>query len=45
MLATVPFHIGLFFPGIRHFLIIRMFRLIRTLKRIEETPKDSHEKE
>ena len=31
MLATVPFYIGLFFPGIRHFLIIRMFRLIRTL--------------
>ena len=31
MLATVPFYIGLFFPSIRHFLIIRMFRLIRAL--------------
>lgn len=31
MLATMPFYIGLFFPGIRHFLIIRMFRLVRVL--------------
>lgn len=31
MLATVPFYLGLFFPGIRHFLIIRVFRLIRVL--------------
>lgn len=31
MLATVPFYVGLFFPGIRHFLIIRVFRLIRIL--------------
>lgn len=31
MLATVPFYAGLFFPGIRHFLIIRVFRLIRVL--------------
>lgn len=31
MLATVPFYIGLFFPGIRHFLIVRVFRLIRVL--------------
>lgn len=31
MLATVPFYIGLFFPGIRHFLIIRIFRLVRVL--------------
>lgn len=27
----MPFYIGLFFPGIRHFLIIRVFRLVRVL--------------
>lgn len=31
MLATVPFYVGIFFPGVRHFLIIRVFRLIRVL--------------
>lgn len=31
MLATVPFYIGLLFPVIRHFLIIRVFRLVRLL--------------
>lgn len=31
MLSIVPFYVGLFFPAIRHFLIIRVIRLIRIL--------------
>lgn len=31
MLATVPFYVGIFLPGIRDFLIVRVFRVIRVL--------------
>lgn len=31
MLATIPFYVGLLFPGIRSFLVIRVFRLVRIL--------------
>lgn len=32
LLATLPFYIGLLFPGVRYLLIIRTFRLIRMFR-------------